>query len=426
MFSRLNQKHNLLTDLLFFLLFLVLPFQFGKHFWPFFAYVSGIRVDYLSPTIYLSDVLVVLLIMVTGVKKRLTFSKKFLTIFLTTILYLAITIFFSQSPMNGWYDLVKLIEYVLFGWIIAASCKNVTPLLFITFFIDVFLESTLAILQIVHQGALQGFWYFLGERAFSAATPGIANASINGQLVLRPYATFSHPNVFAGYLVVALLFFLVFLFTTKKIWQRILTGVVLLFGMSILLLTLSRVAIGVFFFLAVVYSFSKIKKVLPRLFLFGGMLLFALLTGGRLLIGRFTDVQGYVTSFFLRDILMQVAWQMFALHPLFGIGLGNFLVLLPHFLPKTILFSFLQPVHNIFLFVLAETGIVGLLLFVLLCFFALRQSWKQRQNPLSLFSFLSLVAILLIGMTDHYFLTLQQGQLLLTLLLGISMASLHS
>ncbi|KKS80681.1 MAG: hypothetical protein UV56_C0012G0001, partial [Candidatus Woesebacteria bacterium GW2011_GWC1_43_10b] len=45
------------------LLFL-LPLQIGKHFWPDWSLVFGIRVDYLSPVIYLTDILVLTLLLV--------------------------------------------------------------------------------------------------------------------------------------------------------------------------------------------------------------------------------------------------------------------------------------------------------------------------------------------------------------------------
>ena len=43
---------------LFYLLLLLLPTQLGKHFWPTFSYVLGTRVDYLSPTLYLTDIII--------------------------------------------------------------------------------------------------------------------------------------------------------------------------------------------------------------------------------------------------------------------------------------------------------------------------------------------------------------------------------
>jgi len=47
--------------LFFYLLILFLPTQLGRHFFFDFSFVSGIRIDYLAPTIYLTDILVLLL-----------------------------------------------------------------------------------------------------------------------------------------------------------------------------------------------------------------------------------------------------------------------------------------------------------------------------------------------------------------------------
>src|SRR5438105_4334390 len=41
-----------------FLLLFLLPTQLGKHFWPEFSFVQGLRIDYLSPTLYVTDMLV--------------------------------------------------------------------------------------------------------------------------------------------------------------------------------------------------------------------------------------------------------------------------------------------------------------------------------------------------------------------------------
>ena len=40
----------------------LLPTQLGKHFWPGWSLISGIRVDYLAPTIYLVDIIVIMMI----------------------------------------------------------------------------------------------------------------------------------------------------------------------------------------------------------------------------------------------------------------------------------------------------------------------------------------------------------------------------
>jgi hypothetical protein len=50
-----------ISNLIFYFLILFLPTQLGRHFFTSFSFVSGIRVDYLSPTIYFTDILVLLL-----------------------------------------------------------------------------------------------------------------------------------------------------------------------------------------------------------------------------------------------------------------------------------------------------------------------------------------------------------------------------
>src|SRR3989338_9410931 len=54
-------RSSKIENALFFLTLLFLPTQLGRHFWPSFSYILGIRTDYLSPTLYLTDILILLL-----------------------------------------------------------------------------------------------------------------------------------------------------------------------------------------------------------------------------------------------------------------------------------------------------------------------------------------------------------------------------
>ena len=49
-----------LHQLFFYLTLVLLPAQLGKHFWPEWSVILGRRIDYLSPTIYLSDMMILL------------------------------------------------------------------------------------------------------------------------------------------------------------------------------------------------------------------------------------------------------------------------------------------------------------------------------------------------------------------------------
>jgi len=119
-------------------------------------------------------------------------------------------------------------------------------------------------------------------------------------------------------------------------------------------------------------------------------------------------------SFWRRIQLAVAAWQMFKGSPLLGVGLGNFIPRLPQFLLFQKIY-FWQPVHNLFLLILAETGLGGLFLAVYIFKLILRKLWRKKVWSL-LFSFL---VIFLTGLLDHYWLTLPQTQLLFSLIVGL-------
>ena len=209
---------------LFYLLILFLPTQFGKHFWPNFSFVYGLRLDYLSPTLYLTDIFICLIFVFYFPKFLIILkeiNKKYLIGFVIFLLSISIGVLGSKNYFAGLYGIIKFLEFSFLVFFVASNFKNLDKkILFASFLIGIIFESLLSFLQYLNQGSIGGFFYFFGERAFNSQTPGIANASINGQLFLRPYATFSHPNVLAGFLVIAMLY----LFLLLKRNENIFTG----------------------------------------------------------------------------------------------------------------------------------------------------------------------------------------------------------
>ena len=106
--------------------------------------------------------------------------------------------------------------------------------------------------------------------------------------------------------------------------------------------------------------------------------------------------------------LNQLAIENFFKNPFLGVGLGVF----PLTIAKGIFF---QPAHNIYLLLLSETGLIGLSMFLILIFKTLKNSLK-----------IPLIIILFLGMFDHYSLTLQQTQLLFSIILGLSWSKMKA
>ena len=134
-------------------------------------------------------------------------------------------------------------------------------------------------------------------------------------------------------------------------------------------------------------------------------------------------------SVVVREQLNAAALTIFGHSPIFGVGPGNFLVELPKALPSRAVY-FLQPVHNIYLLVMAEGGLVGIGIFGWLIWIVIKSKTSQEQNKsrakqvsVPTILLVPLLTLLLLGFVDHYPLTIQQGQLLFTLLLSLNLLS---
>ena len=374
--------HNVLTkaeSVLFYLLLLFLPTQLGKHFWPEFSIVAGLRVDYLSPTLYVTDILITLLLiswLFSQGKKRV--KQVPVTFFIGVFLFFVLNILFSQNEVNGWYHLLKIVEFSFLSFYIATMVQTTAMVKKIFFFlaIGVIFQSLLAVGQFFNQASLNGPFYWLGERFFTGTTVGIANASINGELLLRPYGTFPHPNVLAGFLVISLTA-LLYTYPLKK--TSVEKGVwicALLVGSVGLLLTLSRIPLVIWASVLVIVLLRKRKNVLFFIAL-AFLCLFFTPAGQRL---QQTTV--LEESFTQRQQLMEQSVQMFLSSPLLGVGIGNFLPTLVT-LPSNTSDYLLQPVHSIFLLVLSETGILGFSIFFLFAHHSHRKTLAEKRTSLS-------------------------------------------
>ena len=418
-------------DNIYFLILLFLPLGLGRHFWPAFSYVSGIRIDYLSPTIYLTDFLIIFLLALWAVEKRRNIKKvlqKVNSKFVLFSVILLLGVFLSGNIFLGFYGFLKFLEFSFVSFYTASSIKKYSQFIKIVkvLSIGILFESLLSIAQYFHQGSLNGIFYFFGERFITPGTLGAANASLNGALVLRPYGTFSHPNVLAGYLAVfmsALLFSIDF---RKRRLTSCFFSLALTLSSVALFLTLSRVSIFVWLTVLLLYFFKKINTNKKAFFL-SALFLLAVVLGiyfspfqSRLLSIRVNDQA--VTQ---RLELTRGAWSMFVKNPILGVGINNFLTNISLYQKPTGLSFFLQPVHNIFLLILSQAGVVGFLFFAL---FMKKTLVKiNGTNPkIKLLLFVLIYEIFALGFFDHYFLTLQQGQLILSFVLGISWTKINS
>lgn len=419
-----------LPKLIFFALLFFLPQQFGPHFWPPFSYVYGIRLDYLSPTLYISDILIILLLVFSA--KKVFSSKQTQTFignkfFLLFVLVLFVPLLYASQPLALLYGFLKIFEFFYLGLYIATQLtkKDLKPVIAILT-VTALLESLLAVVQFITQGSVGGPLYFVGERLYSLSSLGIAAMNTSHGLAVRPYGTFSHPNVLAFFLFVGVVFSSYGMHNSKgKLRYALLAAIICI--EAGLFLTFSRTILLVnILFLLYAFGFVTIResgKKIRNIFFAGFLVLFTILylTVNNL---RFLAPSEIIHSVIPRQDLVEISLSAIQQHPLFGLGLNNF-----YYYEGTIQTEFtsvyLQPVHNIFLLIASQVGIVGLSLFLYFLLVVTQSAWKHAKHERKIFSCtevpLVLVASLIfVGMFDHFFLTVQQGELMLALILGLS------
>lgn len=367
---------------------LLLPTQLGFHFWPSFSRVAGIKIDYLSPTLYLTDIFIILLI-ILNLKVIQVFLRRNVKKIAIYFLFIAINIYFAISPLN-----------TLFWWL----RTNLYLLCFLTFvqnkirWSDVktpLLISTITIVaieisQLLQQSSLGGIFYFLGERDYSSITPGIGRLNLLGNEILRPISTFSHSNSLAGYLLIV---YLLFSKKSNKAWYKLIP------------------------FLGIILTFSKSSIVGLSLIIFNvspGIIIATsiVLTAIQPLLQNYSI---YFQSVSDRQFFYKYLKQICLLNPITGVGLGSFIPSMGNYLPGSFLSnSKLQPIHNTFYLAIAELGITGTILTV---WYFSKNLLNTIQKNHELFTLVSIV--IYSGIFDHFIWTLPQNKLILVLALAI-------
>lgn len=198
-----------------------------------------------------------------------------------------------------------------------------------------------------------------------------------------------------------------------------------------LLLTFGRVAILLWILLVaavfIIVLFKKIKTISNRMLLVCLSIIFVVIIGSfpvpHEVFLRFSQTSLFEESVTERTELLSASIRMIQHHPLLGVGLDNFIPALAPLQKPMPLGLYLQPVHNIFVLVAAETGIIGFGLFIWLLAGTI-QRIKKQELSIGIVSLVLLIVILVTGSFDHYWLTLQQGQLLFATIIGLNWTSI--
>jgi len=396
-----------LQSIFLFLLIVSFPTQLAKHFWPGFSYIWGIRVDYLAPAIYLSDIFALTMIAIFIIQNRIWSKVRINKVSILVRMLIIANIVFSFNPEISMFKWLKILEFGLLVYVFSIykfrdiKKEVILPLLVSTVFI-----SLIGIMQFFRGSTIGGILYFLGERRFSILSPGIALVDIYGKEFLRAYSTFPHPNSLAGFLLVA---GILVMYLGKGL-RFLLIPLLVCF-----LFTFSRGAFIALFVVITLYVFRSIKRGLTDKTIYMVLLPILIITAIQFFWpGNIINFDNIKIS--ERLYLIDIAKTLVIKNPIFGIGVNNFILEIPKYISYEKSGWLLQPVHNIFIRILVETGMLGLILFFIMIYKSLFEALKTKKEYLVI----ALIIILVTGLFDHYWLTLQQNMLLGSLVLGLT------
>jgi hypothetical protein len=246
-------------------------------------------------------------------------------------------------------------------------------------------------------------------------------------LLYRASGTFSHPNILGGFLFCSL--FASFYLFMKAESQKILLSCFVFMQMFTLYISYSRSAIIAFLLVIFVWGFLQMRysgfrspAFLKFSILAASLLLSALLCiflfysqltarGGIL---NYNAVVNYADS--ERVQYLKMAIDMIKDNPWLGIGFNNFQLYEDPIQPGYPGHYFFSKVHNIYLLVAAETGLIGGALFLLFIVAILKKAWRGLSQSAFLQEKIFLLSVfcglLFIGACDFYLLQTPHGRIL--------------
>jgi len=301
--------------------------------------------------------------------------------------------------------------------------------------------------------SILGVWQFLAQSTFASTLLGLAyhpgfesgTSIVSGEIGrwLRAYGSFSHPNVFGGYLVIAISMLL--LLTTKlevkSMKYKVFFLTVYSLQFTALFFTFSRSAWLAFTCLLVYLFISLLKNKLPITNYLstsaGKQLLITILLLTLLSIIFFPLIKTRFSHSSVNEIRSTTerisgyseSLQIFKQNPWLGVGAGNYTLATHQLDPDRPGWEY-QPVHNVFALFIVEFGIIGAILILLLILSLISYLLSQKKNKeneinTNILSYLFIIPYLLLLLFDHYLFSSYIGLVLTVVYFAAVLSPFH-
>ncbi len=346
----------------------------------------------------------------------------------TILAYLAVAIvsavFLKPLTLDAQRELMRLASYVCFYYVITDWCQaegNTRTLL------KVLMASTIAVAIFGLWQAVTGGYSALYDVLYPIQDEIAQIPAWEGRIT----SFLEHYNGLAGYLNLVLPFCLAFATGGTDTVLRTLSRWCLAFGVIALLLTQSRGGLLAFVAILLVHVSFSARDRKARMRRVALVMIVCLLAAAAA--GFFFQRLGEIDDFTAvsRLAIWGGAFTVFARSPVLGTGFGNLRGLMGGLL--NLPDGWTGDAHNLYLELLAETGLIGFTVFGTLIVLALRTAVRQLRKTEDEFNkmiavavFSAICGVLVHGTVDYLFHTTPQATALFFLVLALLSAQMWS
>ncbi len=369
-----------------------------------FDYVNGGYFEYGSMHIYAQQIVVIALLGCWLIRSRLRPVVIVPSLALTAlVIWMGLTAFWARDLGVAVYSFLNWMLALL--WIIYITSNEVSSKDLIRPFVwGVTLQAGIGILQFMANGSLG--LRVLGESVLDPLVRGVPVVVSEGTRQLRAHGFLPHANAFGGFLVLGL----IGLTVQGKIGIELAVQAV---GLVVAFARSAWLGLGVAF---VAIAAAVGRRAARPMVEIGLVFLISMAFLYNYALARVTvegplevrSVQERIAGLDTWREVIQDGWVV-------GLGIGNYPLELVRRSPDLEAWAY-QPVHNAFLLHGAELGVIGLLLFLWLAWEVWRKLLREGPNT----GHIMILALWVIGLVDHWPITLEQGRMVVFLALVLT------
>jgi O-antigen ligase len=382
--------------------------------WIFFApAIGGETSEYGQISLYATELLLFVVVLLRG---RPLYRSGMQFVMQAGYFFLA-AVFFSLGFTPYFQIGLGHVLHLIFAFaLFSAFCDVRTPLKqsAVAFISGLMIPTLFGWWQVITGTSSASTWFGLASK--DAETLGIAIVETANGRMLRAYGTFPHPNVFGGFIAVALV---VLAWLVRSVHSRralFLSVIPVVLLSATLIVTFSRsawlgITIGFLTLLALMLKRHRVapSRAFPIMILGFITLLSTFFIFYNQIFSR-VQIDGRVEQISINERASQFSRfnDVFVENPALGSGPGAYTFALFRIDPNRRAFSY-QPIHNTWLLILGELGVVGLAVLLYLIFRVDQVSSRSAKTAGGMLGLALGIALIVISLFDHYLWSLWPG-----------------